>query len=93
MEGFVRQPLLEQLKVSYAEYTEFHIDIVLASEQGGSIAAALHPGLAPFSSPLRGFLHCVIPALTERTTIGIHASAVLLPTSSRQILAYIPPFS
>jgi len=31
-------------KISSAEYTEFHIDIALASEQGGSIAAALHPG-------------------------------------------------
>ena len=89
----MRHSMLGLWKISSAEYTEFHIDIALASEQGGSIAAALHPGLAPFSSPLRGFLHYVIPALTERTTIGIHASVVLLPTSSRQILAYIPPFS
>jgi hypothetical protein len=84
--------MLDRWRVSSAEYAEFHINIVLAYEQGGSIAAALHPGLAPFSSPLRGFLHCVIPALTERTTIGIHASVALLPTSSRQILACIPLF-
>ncbi|TBL38449.1 hypothetical protein EYZ01_14100 [Hafnia alvei] len=52
--------MLDRWRVSSAEYAEFHINIVLAYEQGGSIAAALHPGLAPFSSPLRGFLHCVI---------------------------------
>ncbi|MDU1193726.1 MAG: hypothetical protein E6995_16450 [Enterobacteriaceae bacterium] len=53
------------------------MNTVQASEQGGSIAAALHPGLAPPSSPLRGFPRFIIPVLTERTTIGIHASVVL----------------
>ncbi|WP_220270676.1 hypothetical protein, partial [Hafnia paralvei] len=46
------------------------MNTVQASEQGGSIAAALHPGLAPPSSPLRGFPRFIIPVLTERTTIA-----------------------
>ncbi|SCM54511.1 hypothetical protein BN1044_04019 [Hafnia alvei] len=92
VKGFVRQSLLEQLKVSYAEYTEFHIDIVLASEQGGSIAAALHPGLAPFLSLLRRFPHLVIPALTERTAIAILAPPFFRRHPCRRILACIPRF-
>ncbi|OFS07957.1 hypothetical protein HMPREF3091_20785 [Hafnia sp. HMSC23F03] len=49
------------------------MNTVQASEQGGSIAAALHPGLAPPPSPLRGFPRFIIPVLTERTAIAILA--------------------
>ena len=44
-----------------------------AVKQGGSIAAALHPGLAPSLSLLRRSPNLVIPALTEQTAIAILA--------------------
>ena len=58
--------------------------------QGGSIAAALHPGLAPFFSLLRRFPHLVIPALTERTAIAILAPPFFRRRPCRRILAFIP---
>jgi len=63
---------------------------VQAYEQGGSIAAALHPGLAPFFSLLRRFPHIVIPALTERTAIAILAPPFFRRRPCRRILAFIP---
>jgi len=79
-------------KVSSAYYTAYHIYAVPASEQGGSIAAALHPGLAPFFSLLRRCPNIVIPALTERTAIAILAPPFFRRRPCRRILAFIPLF-
>ncbi|MEG1654343.1 MAG: hypothetical protein RR390_12700, partial [Hafnia sp.] len=63
---------------------------VQASEQGGSIAAALHPGLAPSFSLLRRCPNLVIPALTERTAIAILAPPFFRRHSSFRLKNNVP---